>query len=117
MTGWFEQKRPMPHPMARKPQKIEQKEPAALRGTPREIARQIRQALKDGGSAEHATGVQWFFRQEVQSHGWYTAALRRSIRQCRREILREHDFEFLTNVADQLFSGTVLEEKVAAVFL
>ena len=107
----------MPHPMARKPHKIEQKEPAALRGTPREIARQIRQALKDGGSAEHATGVQWFFRQEVQSHGWYTAALRRAIRQCRREILREHDFEFLTRVADQLFSGSVLEEKIAGVFL
>ena len=45
------------------------------------------------------------------------AALRRAIRGCRREILREHDFKFLTNVADQLFSGPVLEEKTAGVFL
>lgn len=36
---------------------------------------------------------------------------------CRREILREHDFDFLVEVADELFSGAVLEEKVAAVFL
>ena len=34
-----------------------------------------------------------------------------------REILREHDFDFLVKVADKLFSGRVLEEKVAAVFL
>ena len=35
----------------------------------------------------------------------------------RREILREHDFYFLAQVANELFSGSVLEEKVAAVFL
>jgi 3-methyladenine DNA glycosylase AlkD len=103
--------------MARAKKKSEQAEPAMLRGTPAEIAAQIRQALKDGGSAKHAAGVQWFFKEEIKSHGWYTAALRRSIRRCRREILREHDFEFLTKVADKLFSGSVLEEKVAAVFL
>lgn len=103
--------------MAPKPRKIEHKEPAWPRGTAREMAAGIRQALKDGGSAEHATGVQWFFQGQIKSHGWYTAALRRAIRQCRREILREHDFEFLTQVADQLFSGPVLEEKIAGVFL
>jgi 3-methyladenine DNA glycosylase AlkD len=85
--------------------------------TPAEIAAQIRQALKSGGSAEHAAGVQWFFKEEIKSHGWYTAALRRAVRQCRREILREHDFDFLVRVADKLFSGDVLEEKVAAVLL
>ena len=85
--------------------------------TPAKIAAQIRAVLKDGGSAEHAAGVQWFFKEEIKSHGWYTAALRRAIRRCRREILREHNFEFLTNVGDQLFAGPVLEEKVAAVFL
>ena len=85
--------------------------------TPAKIAAQIRAVLKDGGSAEHAAGVQWFFKEEMKSHGWYTAALRRALRRCRREILREHDFAFLTDVADQLFSGPVLEEKVAAVFL
>ena len=84
---------------------------------PAEIAAQIRKALNNGGSAEHAAGVQWFFKDEIQSHGWYTADLRRAMRRCRREILREHDFHFLTQVADQLFSGAVLEEKIAAVFL
>jgi 3-methyladenine DNA glycosylase AlkD len=84
---------------------------------PAEIAAQIRQALKDGGSAEHASGVQWFFKDEIKSHGWYTADLRRAMRHRRREILREHDFGFLVQVADKLFSGPVLEKKVAAVFL
>jgi len=85
--------------------------------TPTETAAQIRRALKGGGSAEHATGVQWFFKEKIKSHGWYTADLRRAVRRCRRDILQEHDFDFLVRVADKLFSGAVLEEKVAAVFL
>jgi 3-methyladenine DNA glycosylase AlkD len=85
--------------------------------TPEAVAAQIRRALKDGGSAEHAAGVQWFFKEEIKSHGWYTAALRRAVRRCRKEILREHEFYFLVQVADQLFSGAVLEEKVAGIFL
>jgi len=92
-------------------------ESAALRGTPTEIAAQIRQVLKDGGSTGHAAGVQWFFKEAIKSHGWRTAALRKAIRRCRREILRDHDFEFLTEIADRLFAGPVLEEKIAGVFL
>ena len=84
---------------------------------PAGVAAQIRHALKDGGSAEHAAGVQWFFKDEIKSHGWYTGDLRRAVRHCRKEILREHDFSFLVEVADQLFSGAVLEEKGAAVLL
>jgi 3-methyladenine DNA glycosylase AlkD len=91
--------------------------PTQLSGTPAEVAAQIRGALKGGGSTEHASGVQSFFKHEVKSHGWYTADLRRAVRHCRREILREHDLDFLVRVADELFSGSVLEEKVAAVFL
>lgn len=89
----------------------------ARKETPSTVAMQIRRFLMDGGSAAHATGVQWFFKQEIKSHGWYTGDLRRAVRRLRREILREHDFAFLVNVADKLFSGPVLEEKVAAVFL
>ena len=89
----------------------------SLKSTPARVAAQIRLALKDGGSAEHAAGVQCFFKEKIKSHGWYTDALRRAVRGCRREILREHDFEFLTEVADKLFSGRILEERVAAVFL
>jgi 3-methyladenine DNA glycosylase AlkD len=89
----------------------------SAKSTPEAVAAEIRHALKDGGSAEHAAGVQWFFKEEIKSHGWYTAALRRAVRRCRREIMREHDFAFLAKVADELFSGSVLEEKIAAVFL
>ena len=88
-----------------------------LTGTPPETAAQIRRALKNGGSSEHAAGVQWFFKGEIKSHGWYTANLRRAARMMRREILQDNDFGFLTKVADELFSGSVLEEKVVAVFL
>ncbi len=86
-------------------------------GTSSEIAEQIRAALKAGGSAEHAGGVQWFFKQGVKSHGWYTGDLRRAVRRCRKAILQEHNLGFLVKVADRLFAGHVLEEKVAAVFL
>jgi 3-methyladenine DNA glycosylase AlkD len=85
--------------------------------TPSAVAAQVRGALKDGGSAEHAAGVQWFFKDEVKSHGWYTADLRRAAVCFRREVRKEHGIDFLVDVADHLFSGSVLEERVAAVFL
>lgn len=88
-----------------------------VHGPPAETAAQIRRALKDGGSAEHAAGVQWFFKDEIKTHGWYTADLRRAAVRFRREIKKERGLDFLVEVADQLFSGSVLEEKVAAVFL
>ena len=82
-----------------------------------DVAEQLRRTLKRGGSGEHAAGVQWFFKDEIQSRGWYTGDLRRAVRGFRREILRQNNFDFLVEVADHLFSGAVLEEKVAAVFL
>ena len=90
---------------------------ALARFTPAEAAEYIRRALKNGGSAKHAAGVQWFFKEEIQSHGWYTADLRRAAVHVRREIKRERGLDFLVEVADHLFSGSVLEEKIAAVFL
>jgi 3-methyladenine DNA glycosylase AlkD len=86
-------------------------------GAPATVAAHIRRALKDGGSSEHAVGVQWFFKNKIKSHGWYTADLRRAAVRSRREIRKEHALDFLTEVADKLFAGSVLEEKVAAVFL
>src|SRR5580693_2809077 len=85
--------------------------------TPAELAAQIRKMLKSGGSPEHAAGVQWFFKDEIRSHGWYTADLRRAARSFRREIRKEFGLDFVVRVADELFSGSVLEEKIAAVFL
>jgi len=87
------------------------------RGTPAETASRIRRALKDGGSVEHAAGVQCFFKENIKSHGWYTADLRRAAVRFRREVIKERGHEFLVAVADGLFAGSVLEEKVAAVFL
>lgn len=85
--------------------------------TPAHVAAKIRRALKDGGSVEHASGVQWFFKEEIKSRGWYTADLRRAAIHFRRDIRKEYGLDFLVQVADQLFTGLVLEEKIAAVFL
>jgi 3-methyladenine DNA glycosylase AlkD len=85
--------------------------------TPNYIAAHIRRVLKDGGSAPHAEGVQHFFREEIQSRGWYTGELRKVAVRFRRTIRRETDLAFLVRVADKLFSGRVLEEKVFAVLM
>ena len=87
------------------------------RVTPAYIAAHIRRVLKDGGSAPHSEEVQRFFKEEIQSRGWYTAELRKVAVRFRRTILRELDLPFLLRVGDKLFSGRVLEEKVFAVFL
>ena len=85
--------------------------------TPKYIADHIRQVLRNGGSAPHSKEVQWFFKEEVQSRGWYTAELRKVAVRMRRSIVREQGMDFLVRVADELFSGRVLEEKILAVFL
>jgi len=85
--------------------------------TPASIAAQIRLILQDGGSAQHAAGVQWFFKEEIKSHGWYTGDLRRAARSFQREIKNQHALDFLIEVADQLFSSDVLEEKIVAVLM
>lgn len=74
-------------------------------------------AIRQGGSAEHAQGEQWFFKEEIQSRGWYTADLRRFVRAQGLEIARAGGLALLLDVADELFSGEVLEEKNVAVFL
>jgi 3-methyladenine DNA glycosylase AlkD len=84
---------------------------------PGNVAADIRRLLQSGGTVEHAGGVQWFFKDEIKSHGWYTADLRRAAVKCRRSILKEFGLPFLLRVADQLFSGRNLEEKIFAVFL
>jgi 3-methyladenine DNA glycosylase AlkD len=85
--------------------------------TPEYIAAHIRRVLQDGGSAPHAEGVQWFFKEEIKSRGWYTTELRKVALRFRRTIVRERNLGFLLKVADRLFRGRVLEEKICAVFL
>jgi 3-methyladenine DNA glycosylase AlkD len=85
--------------------------------TPNYIADHIRRVLKDGGSAPHSAEVQHFFKEVIQSRGWYTAELRKVAIRFRRSIAREKGMEFVVQVADKLFAGRMLEEKVFAVFL
>lgn len=84
---------------------------------PKYVADHIRRVLVDGGSAPHSAEVQWFFKEEVKSRGWYTAELRKVAFRFRRTLLKEHGLEYLVRVADQLFRGDVLEEKVFGVML
>ena len=85
--------------------------------TPNYIAAHIRRVLKDGGSAPHAEEVQWFFKEEIKSRGWYTGELRKVAIRVRRTILKELGLPFLLQVADKLFNGCCLEEKVFAVLM
>jgi len=90
---------------------------AGRKVTPASVAEDIRRALKAGGSPERSSSVQRFFKEEVQSHGWRTADLRRAALGWRREILQHCDLKFLSQVADHLFAGKVNEHKNVAVFL
>jgi 3-methyladenine DNA glycosylase AlkD len=85
--------------------------------TPAYIAAHIRRVLKDGGSTAHAKEVQWFFKEEIKSRGWYTGELRKVAARFRRTILRELGLPFLLQVADKLFSGRMLEERIFAVLM
>lgn len=88
-----------------------------MKKTPAYIAAHIRRVLLDGASAPHTEDVQRFFKEEIQSRGWYTAELRKVAVRFRRSILNDRDQDFLVAVADKLFRGRVLEEKVFGVFL
>ena len=85
--------------------------------SPAYIAAHIRRVLADGASAPHTDEVQRFFKHEIKSRGWYTHELRKVAVRFRRTILAEHDIPYLLLVADQLFRGNVLEEKVFAVLM
>ena len=85
--------------------------------TPASIAAHIRRVLQDGGSALHSEEVEWFFKEEIKSRGWYTAELRKVAVRLRRTLIKDLGLAFLLEVADELFSGRVLEEKVFSVFL
>jgi 3-methyladenine DNA glycosylase AlkD len=85
--------------------------------SPAYIADHIRRVLLDGASAPHSEDVQRFFKEEVASRGWYTAELRKVAYRFHRALLKEHGVDCLVSIADNLFRGRVLEEKVMAVML
>lgn len=84
---------------------------------PAYTAKHIRTVIKTGGSAPHTEEVQRFFKHQVKSRGWYTGELRKVAVRFRRVILAEHGLQYLLQVADQLFRGKMLEEKVFAVLM
>ena len=77
------------------------------------MVRDIAAHLKAHGSPEHAAGVQRFFKEDVQSYGWYTAELRRYARALYTQLAA--DQTLLLDIAERLFAGQVLEEKALAV--
>lgn len=78
-------------------------------------ARRIVAHLKAHGSPERAAGIQWFFKEAIQSHGWKTADLRRYARDVHKAL--RADPQALLRVADELFRSDVLEEKIFAVLI
>ena len=81
------------------------------------IADHLRQVLINGASAPHSAEVQWFFKEVITSRGWYTNEIRKLARRMSRTIASDAGIDYLFEVADDLFHGNVLEEKVLAVFL
>lgn len=88
-----------------------------MKKTPAYIAAHIRRVLIDGASAPHTAEVEWFFKQEIKSRGWYTKELRKVAVRFRRSIMSHIGQKFLVAVADRLFRGRMLEEKVFAVLM
>ena len=81
------------------------------------IAGHLRQVLINGASAPHAAEVQHFFKEVVTSRGWRAPELRKLARRFTRVIRNDAGLDYLVAVADALFRGDVLEEKVLAVLL
>ena len=85
--------------------------------SPASMAAHIHRVLKDGGSAPHSAEVQWFFKEEIKSYGWYTDDLRKLAARFREVLLHDCGLDYLVQVADKLFESEVLEEKGVAVLL
>lgn len=81
------------------------------------IANHLRTVLKNGAPAPHTAEVEWFFKNEIKSRGWYTNELRKLARRFSRTIANDAGIDYLFDVCDDLFDGKVLEEKVLAVLM
>lgn len=81
------------------------------------IAAHLRTVLKNGGSAPHTEEVQHFFKHVITSRGWYTGEIRKLARRFTKVLKNDAGLDYVVEVADLLFQGNVLEEKVLAVFL
>ena len=84
---------------------------------PKYIADHLRQVLINGASAPHTIEVEQFFKNEIQSRGWYTHEIRKLARRFTKVIKGDAGLAYLIQIADNLFRGRVLEEKILAVQL
>ena len=66
------------------------------------IADHLRRVLINGASAPHTEEVQRFFKDEIQSRGWYTNELRKLARRFTRVIRGEEGLDYLVQVADNM---------------
>ena len=83
----------------------------------RYITDHLRTVLKNGASAPHTAEVEWFFKNEIQSRGWYTNELRKLARRFSRVVANDAGLDYLFDVCNNLFRGKVLEEKILAVLM
>lgn len=90
---------------------------AAARLSADAFADRMRADLRRGGDTRVAQGVQRYFREKVQAHGWKTPALRRYARGMRKEILAAGGEALVFGVAERLFPSRVLEESAAGSYL
>jgi len=81
------------------------------------LAREIRRTLRAGGRASVALSSQRFFNEPIEAHGWRTAPLRRFAHQQRKLLLKSRGPDLLLELADELFQGSISEEKSFAVLL
>jgi 3-methyladenine DNA glycosylase AlkD len=81
------------------------------------IADHLRQVLVNGASAPHTIEVERFFKEDIQSRGWYTGEIRKLARRFTKVIKGDAGLPYLIDIADKLFCGNVLEEKILAVLL
>lgn len=76
---------------------------------------EIRRHLRTHGCPTHAAGVQWFFKEDIRSHGWRTADLRRYAREVHRQLAPKP--AALIEIAERLFRGAYLEERALGVLM
>ena len=89
----------------------------AVRRDVSQLAREIRQTLASRGSKSIALSSQRFFKEAFEAHGWRTAPLRKFAHECRKSLIKSAGLNAVVELADELFRGSISEEKNFAVFL
>lgn len=78
---------------------------------------EARSALRHKGSPAYARRIQMFFRYPVRAYGCRTAFVRKLAADIRWGIKQDYDERVLLAVAEKLFAGPMVEERIIAVAL